>query len=200
MPLNRPPLILASRSPRRRELLAQLGVVVSVVPADIDETPVPAETPRHYVERIARQKAAAVPPAADACVLAADTAVVVDGDILGKPESLDAGRGMLRRLSGRVHQVFTAVALRSPHDLSVICRETRVAFRPLGDAECERYLASDEPWDKAGAYAIRGLGGAFVERIDGSYSNVVGLPLCETLALLRRAGIHSALDGPAGDV
>ncbi|TCO76237.1 Maf family protein [Chromatocurvus halotolerans] len=198
MLLNRPSLILASRSPRRRELLAQLGVEVSVVPADIDETPAPGETPRDYVERIAREKAAAVQPAADACVLAADTAVVVDGDILGKPESLDAGRRMLRRLSGRVHQVFTAVALRSPRDLRVICRETRVAFRALEDAECERYLASDEPWDKAGAYAIQGLGGAFVERIDGSYSNVVGLPLCETLALLRGAGIPSALDDPAG--
>lgn len=198
MPLNRPSLILASRSPRRRELLAQLGVVVSVMPADIDETPAPAETPRNYVERIARQKAAAVPRPADDCVLAADTAVVVDGDILGKPQNLDDGRRMLRRLSGRVHQVFTAVALRSPLDLSVICRETRVAFRALGNAECERYLASDEPWDKAGAYAIQGLGGAFVERIDGSYSNVVGLPLCETLAMLRRAGIPSALDDPAG--
>ncbi len=199
MPLNCPSLILASRSPRRRELLAQLGVVVSVIPADIDETPAPAETPWDYVERIARQKAAAVPPRAGSCVLAADTAVVVDGDILGKPANLDAGRQMLRRLSGRVHQVFTAVALQSPHELRVICTETRVAFRPLGEAECERYLASDEPWDKAGAYAIQGLGGAFVERIDGSYSSVVGLPLCETLALLRRAGIPSALDDPAGD-
>lgn len=198
MQSDRPSLILASRSPRRRELLDQLGVGVSVLPADIDETPAPAETPRGYVERIAREKVAAILPAADACVLAADTAVVVDGDILGKPESLAGGRQMLRRLSGREHQVFTAVALRSPLDLRVVCIETRVTFRALGDVECERYLASDEPWDKAGAYAIQGLGGAFVERIDGSYSNVVGLPLCETLALLRQAGIPSALDDPAG--
>lgn len=191
-------LVLASRSPRRRQLLAQLGVTVSVMPADIDETPGPGEVPRNYVERIAREKVAATPAPRGACVLGADTAVVLDGDILGKPDDADAARRMLRQLSGRTHSVFTAVALRSPDGVEGTCVETRVTFRPLSDAECGHYLASDEPWDKAGAYAIQGLGGAFVLRIDGSYSNVVGLPLCETLALLRRAGIASALDAPAG--
>lgn len=197
MPSQYPSLILASRSPRRRELLAQLGVQVAVLPADIDETPAAGETPRDYVKRIAQEKVNAIRPPVGACVLAADTAVVVDGHILGKPESLDAGRRMLRVLSGREHTVFTAVALRSGAQLKRACVETRVTFRVLGDAECERYLASDEPWDKAGAYAIQGVGGAFVERLEGSYSNVVGLPLCETLALLRWAGVPSALDSVA---
>lgn len=191
-------LVLASRSPRRQQLLAQLGVAVTVVPADIDETPGPDETPRQYVERIAREKVAATGSPAGACVLGADTAVVLDGCILGKPGDADAARQTLRRLSDRTHSVFTAVALRSAGDTAVICTETRVTFRALSAAECECYLATEEPWDKAGAYGIQGLGGAFVARIDGSYSNVVGLPLCETLALLRQAGIASALDDPAG--
>lgn len=189
-----PPLVLASRSPRRRQLLAQLGVDVSVVPADIDETPTRRETPQAYVERIAREKVAATVAPPGACVLGADTAVVLDGDILGKPADTASARETLRRLSGRTHSVFTAVALRSPVGVEAICVETRVTFRVLSEAECDCYLASDEPWDKAGAYGIQGLGGAFVARIDGSYSNVVGLPLCETLALLRVAGIPSALD------
>jgi len=172
-----------------------------VLPADIDETPAATETPRQYVQRIARDKVMAVEPPPGACVLGADTAVVLGDAILGKPgRNADAARRTLRRLSGRTHSVFTAVALRTPGDTAVVCVRTRVMFRELSAAECERYLASGEPWDKAGAYAIQGLGGAFVQRIDGSYSNVVGLPLCETLALLREAGVVSALDGPAAGV
>lgn len=191
-------LVLASRSPRRLQLLAQLGISPLVLPADIDETPAATETPRDYVERIARAKATAVEPPPGACVLGADTAVVLDDLILGKPgHNADAARQTLHCLSGRTHSVFTAVALRTPADTTVVCVQTRVTFRDLSAEECEHYLATDEPWDKAGAYAIQGLGGAFVLRIDGSYSNVVGLPLCETLALLRRAGVASALDGPA---
>jgi len=193
-----PALVLASRSPRRLQLLTQLGVAVSVSPADIDETVGPGESPRDYVERIARKKVSVIEVLHNTRVLGADTAVVLDGIILGKPENPTSAQRTLQHLSGRTHSVFTAVALRSPDATRLVCVETRVTFRTLSCAECACYLATDEPWDKAGAYAIQGLGGAFVRRIDGSYSNVVGLPLCETLALLREAGIPSALDHVVG--
>ena len=198
MSTSSPALVLASRSPRRLQLLAQLGVAVTVSPADVDETVGPGETPRDYVERIARQKVSVIEAPDNTRVLGADTAVVLDDSILGKPESPASAQRILQRLSGRTHSVFTAVALRSPGGMRVVCVETRVTMRTLSPAECACYLASDEPWDKAGAYAIQGLGGAFVQRIDGSYSNVVGLPLCETLALLREAGIPTALDDVVG--
>lgn len=189
-----PLLYLASRSPRRAELLRTLGVEFSVVDVEIDETPRADEVPAAYVQRLACAKAAAgrtrVP--LDAPVLAADTTVVLAHEILGKPrDAADAAR-MLSRLSGRWHAVFTGVALaRATADCVVV--ETRVLFRPLHADEIARYWASGEPADKAGAYAVQGLGGAFVLRLDGSYSNVVGLPLAETITLLDRAGIGHRL-------
>lgn len=194
--MNPPLLHLASRSPRRAELLRTLGVEFAIVDIDVDETPHVGEAPAAYVGRLARAKAAAgrvsAPPRAP--VLAADTTVALDGEILGKPrDGADAAR-MLTRLSGRWHAVFTGVALDGVADASIVV-ETRVLFRPLGADEIARYWASGEPADKAGAYAVQGLGGAFVLRLDGSYSNVVGLPLAETLTLLDRAGVRHRLAG-----
>jgi septum formation protein len=189
-------LVLASASPRRQELLQQLGVQFTCDPADIDETGIPGEAPAAYVERIAREKAlrvAARHQDVDCVVLAADTAVVVDADVLGKPRDHFDGLAMLARLSGRSHSVFTAVCLHRTGGISCELVETRVEFIPLSKELCEAYLATDEPWDKAGAYGIQGLAGAFVRRIHGSYSNVVGLPLCETWQLLRANGIATHL-------
>lgn len=191
-------LILASASPRRRELLDQLGVRYRCEPADIDESAVPGEKPAPYVQRMAREKAAEVagrPGRGDAAVLAADTSVVVDEEVLGKPRDHFDALGMLARLSGRGHSVLTAICLLTPEggvfeDLV----ETRVNFVQLSREQCEAYLAGDEPWDKAGAYAIQGLAGAFVSSIEGSYSNVVGLPLMETWRLLSSQGIGTALE------
>jgi septum formation protein len=191
-------LILASASPRRRELLTQLGVSYLCDPADIDETPLASETPEDYVRRMAQEKAAAVAaryPAPQYAVLAADTTVVVDDDVLGKPRDHFHGLAMLARLSGRQHSVLTAVCLHSASGLRCELVETRVEFAQLSREICEAYLATEEPWDKAGGYAIQGLGGALVKAIHGSYSNVVGLPLCETWQLLASHGIATAL-GP----
>ncbi|MBA6413004.1 septum formation inhibitor Maf [Parahaliea sp. F7430] len=193
-----PQLILASASPRRRELLAQLGLSCQVQAADIDETPDIAESPEHYVSRMAFEKAALVAASAPAgaVVLAADTSVVIDGDVLGKPRDQLHGLAMLARLSGRSHQVMTAICLladeRKAEDLVV----TEVTFSRLDRNLCEAYLATDEPWDKAGAYGIQGLGGALVESIKGSYSNVVGLPLAQTWRLLAQFGVTTALGVP----
>ena len=170
-----PSLYLASASPRRRELLTQIGVPLSVLATAIDESPLPNETPAAYVERLARGKAAAglamlEGRGEDGCVLGADTSVVIDGRILGKPVDQAEGLAMLAALSGREHQVLTAVALAAAE-------------------EALRYWQSGEPADKAGGYAIQGLGAIFVSRIEGSYSAVVGLPLCETAELLREFGI-----------
>lgn len=192
-------LILASASPRRRELLDQIGVTYRVEPADIDETRAAGEAPAAYVARMAREKAATVAaryPGASVAVLAADTAVVLDDDVLGKPVDHFAALGMLARLSGRSHLVLTGICLCRPAEAaeaSVV--ETRVQFVQLSREQCETYLATDEPWDKAGGYAIQGLAGAFVSAIEGSYSNVVGLPLTETWQLLQAQGIATALEG-----
>lgn len=188
-------LVLASASPRRQALLGQLGLRFVVVPADIDESSQPAEAPLDYVCRLAREKARAVREGehAHAAVLAADTSVVLDDDILGKPRDHFHALGMLARLSGRTHQVITAVCLSTPQAEEVIAVETAVTFLGLDRATCERYLAAGEAWDKAGAYAIQGLGGALVASINGSYSNVVGLPLAETWQLLSRHGVQTAL-------
>jgi len=181
-------LILASGSPRRRAFLESLGLRFEVRPAQLDETPAPDEDPRGYVRRLAMEKAAAVGVHfPQATVLAADTTVVLDGEVLGKPEDASDAHRMLSRLSGRTHSVLTGVALGGASSGQVLV-ETRVRFRVLQPGQLRWYIASGEPMDKAGAYAIQGLGGAFVEAIDGSYSNVVGLPLVETLALLERAG------------
>jgi len=193
-------LILASASPRRRDLLDQIGVRFRCDPANIDESLQPGEKPAAYVERMAREKALAVAarhPNDDIAVLAADTSVVIDEDVLGKPADHFEGLGMLARLSGRSHSVMTGICLVTPHSaIQSQVVETKVRFLQLTREQCEAYLATDEPWDKAGAYAIQGLAGAFVSAIEGSYSNVVGLPLAETWQLLSGQGIATALEKP----
>lgn len=185
-----PDLILASASPRRRELLAQVGVRHAVQVADIDESVLAGETPAAYVERLARAKAVAVAPRAGGlAVLGADTTVVVDDEILGKPVDAADAESMLRRLAGREHRVLTAVAVCRGDRLSSCVSATRVWFRPLDDVRIARYVATGEPMDKAGAYGIQGLGAALVARIDGSYTGVVGLPLAETCELLEAFGV-----------
>lgn len=186
-------LVLASASPRRRELLAVLAPDFEVRPADLDESVGPGETPTGYVQRMAVEKAAAIAAARpDAFVLGADTTVVVDQECLGKPRDADDARGMLAALSGRWHEVYSAVALARPGcapepALSV----TRVAFDRLSTGWIDRYVESGEPMDKAGAYAIQGRAAQWVRRIEGSYSGVMGLPLFETAELLRWAGLET---------
>lgn len=187
---------LASQSPRRRELLAQIGIAHRVLSVDIDESPRAGETPADYVQRLAREKAAAgwqqvvEQKLERAPVLGADTAVVIDGDILGKPTAAEDAVAMLQRLSGRSHEVITGVAVcsaRGAHasETKVTMSRTQVWFRALDCAEIETYWASGEPCDKAGAYGIQGLAAKFIERIEGSYSGVVGLPLFETAQILK---------------
>jgi len=183
-----PALHLASASPRRAELLRALGIEFTVSSADIDETPMPDELPADMVVRLSREKALAVD--ADAVVLAADTAVVLDNTAFGKPGDFEEARSMLSILSGRRHEVVTGVAVRSGDAVETVVSVTGVHFREIGDDEIRRYWASGEPQDKAGAYGIQGLGGLFVSSLCGSYSGVVGLPVFETAELLRRAGIN----------
>ena len=190
-------LVLASASPRRRELLTQLVVPYIADSADIDETPKPGELPADYVLRMAVGKASSVVARhslSQYSVLAADTTVVIDGDVLGKPVDLFDGLAILARLSGRKHTVMTGLCLHSADTVITRLVETDVHFIQLDREMCEAYLATDEPWDKAGAYAIQGLGGAFVSAIHGSYSNVVGLPLSETWQLLSTNGIGTGLE------
>ncbi len=183
-------MILASASPRRRELLTQIGVHFSIQPADIDETPYANEHPADYVERMAREKALAVALAiGEDFVLGADTTVVCDGEILAKPADAAEASAMLSSLSGRAHQVLTAVALAQAGQVRSQVVSTRVRFRDLSADEIAAYVATGEPMDKAGAYGIQGLGAILVADIQGSYSNVVGLPLTETATMLREAGI-----------
>lgn len=185
-------LHLASASPRRRELLLQIGVPHVRVDAPIDERVLPGESPFAYVERLARAKAAAglaVLGRDDACVLGADTAVVLDGRILGKPADRADALAMLAALSGRSHEVLTAVAVAAAGRCRSQVVSSRVHFRPLAAGEGEAYWDSGEPQDKAGGYAIQGLAAVFVDRLEGSYSAVVGLPLAETAALLAEFGI-----------
>ena len=183
-------ICLASASPRRRELLLQLGVPHSVRGAYIDETPQRAESPRDYVVRIACAKASAVRAHEHSLpVLGADTVVVVDGAMFGKPAGRAQGLAMLAALSGRVHEVLSAVALATARGIDTAVSASAVAFRALSDEECRAYWQSGEPHDKAGAYAIQGLAAAFIESLNGSYSGVMGLPLFETAALLRAAGV-----------
>ena len=194
-----PPLILASASPRRSELLTKLGVRFRVHPADIDESVLPGEAPTDYVQRMAGEKAARVASVYSeqiSAVLAADTTVVIDGAVLGKPVDHSHGLAMLSRLSGRAHEVTTAICLVAGGEVLARQVTTRVDFANLTSAQCQAYLATDEPWDKAGAYGIQGLAGAFVRRIEGSYSNVVGLPLHETWQLLAASGIPTLLGVP----
>jgi septum formation protein len=187
------PLYLASGSPRRRELLTQIGVAFRAVSADIDETPLPHESPSAYVERLARGKAAAgrdfVMCDVPFCVLGADTAVVLDGKILGKPVDEADACAMLKMLSGAEHEVLTAIALLEGERCESRVVRSVVRFRPIGSDEATAYWASGEPRDKAGGYGIQGLGAVFVAGLNGSYSAVVGLPLCETAELLGHFGI-----------
>jgi len=182
-------LILASASPRRAELLKQIGLEFTTQPADVDETPQPAEPAEAYVERLAREKALAVAARyPEALVIGSDTSVVLGGEILGKPLNRTDACATLARLSGRVHQVMTAVALAHRGHCRSCLVVTDVAFRPLGGEEINAYVASGEPMDKAGSYGIQGLGGIFVKELRGSYSAVVGLPLQQTAELLAQAG------------
>jgi nucleoside triphosphate pyrophosphatase len=182
-------LVLASASPRRRALLSGLGLSFESVAPGVDEAVREGETPLTYVLRVARDKAAAgARLAPGAVVLAADTAVVLGGAILGKPSGKAEARRMVRALSGRRHVVMTGVALDGAARASAVV-ETAVWFRELTEAEIAWYAATGEPLDKAGAYAIQGAGGMLVRRIEGSASNVVGLPLAETVDLLGRAGL-----------
>jgi septum formation protein len=183
-------LVLASASPRRRELLGHLGLPFEVKTSDIDERPRAGEAPRAYVERLAREKAAVVAPAhPGALVLAADTAVVQGAAILGKPRDAAESADMLRRLSGQLHAVLTGIAVAGYAQGSRVV-ETAVQFRPLSAAEIAWYVASGEGADKAGAYAVQGIGGLFIRALNGSPSNVVGLPLAETAELLEQAGLR----------
>jgi septum formation protein len=188
-------LILASTSPRRRELLERVGVAIEVMAPDVDEAARAGESPVAYVRRVAAAKAAAVAGRAPGrWVLAADTVVEIDGDILGKPADADGARIMLDRLSGRVHRVLTAFALHAP-DGGEIVREvvTDVSFRLIRADELDAYLDAGEWQGKAGAYAAQGIAGAFVAAVRGSFSNVVGLPLADVLEELAAAG------GPTAD-
>ncbi|EJM84703.1 Maf family protein [Pseudomonas sp. GM60] len=186
-------LFLASGSPRRRELLTQIGVPFSAISADIDETPLNHESPSAYVERLARGKAEAgrdtVMSDADFCVLGADTAVVLNGKILGKPVDEADACAMLMMLAGQEHEVLTAIALLDGERCESRVVRSLVRFRPIDLNEAKAYWASGEPRDKAGGYGIQGLGAVFVAGLNGSYSAVVGLPLCETAELLGHFGI-----------
>jgi septum formation protein len=182
-------LILGSASPRRLALLAQIGVVPDEVrPAEIDETPMKGELPRAYVDRMAREKAKAINAGADELVLTADTEVSAGRRILGKPRDEAEAVQFLLLLSGRRHRVTTALCLKLGDRTWHRRVETRVSFKRLSDAEISAYIRSGEWRGKAGGYAIQGLAGAFIPEINGSYTNVVGLPLCETAGLLQGAG------------
>jgi len=182
-------VVLASSSPRRRELLALIGIPHDVRPANIDESYRAGETPLEHVERLAREKAAAI-DAPDAVTIGSDTIVVVDGDVLGKPRDRRHAHIMLERLSGRSHIVMTAVAVRWCGELRSIVEQVEVTFRALDGGEIERYIDTGEPMDKAGAYGIQGYGATIVERVDGDYFSVMGLPLNRLVRLMRELGLH----------
>ncbi|RDE52416.1 MAG: septum formation inhibitor Maf [Candidatus Accumulibacter meliphilus] len=200
--LQHPRVHLASRSPRRRELLTQIGVGFDTITfrdaqrgdPELNETPLPEEVPTAYVERVARNKASLgwrivnwrgllLQP-----VLAADTSIELAGELIGKPRDVQYARRILRRLSGQTHRVLTAVAVSFDERTELLCSISEVRFRELEKDEITRYVASGEPMDKAGAYGIQGRAAMFVEHIAGSYSGVMGLPLCETAQLLKRFG------------
>ena len=186
-------LYLASASPRRREILQQLGLAFHPLPQAIDESRMPDEAPAAYVQRLALGKArsalASLEDRSGALCLGSDTTVVCDGQIFEKPADAADARRILRTLSGKTHEVLTAVALASVNGDEVLLSTSAVTFRVLRDAEIDAYWATGEPADKAGAYGIQGLGGMFVTGIHGSYSGIMGLPVAETVELLSRAGI-----------
>jgi nucleoside triphosphate pyrophosphatase len=187
--MTEPPIVLASGSPRRRQLLEMLRIPFRVVPPDVDEHVLPGEAPDRYVMRLSRAKAEAVAAHAPGeLILAADTTVVLDGDIFGKPDSPADAVAMLARLQGRTHEVLTAVAVTRNGDLQQALDVSRVTFRPAGRAMLEEYAATGEPLDKAGAYAIQGLGALLIERVEGDIFGVMGLPLRLAVDLLARFG------------
>lgn len=189
--MTAPRVILASQSPRRRELLTLVGIAHEVRPADIDETYLAGELPRAHAERLAREKAQVIArDEPDAIVVGSDTIVVVDGDVLGKPRNEADAVAMLTRLSGRSHVVMTAVAVswRGAQRSDVV--EVGVTFHSLGADDIEAYVATREPMDKAGAYGIQGYGATIVERVDGDYFAVMGLPLQRLVRLMADMGIH----------
>src|SRR6202046_4994614 len=188
-------LILASSSPRRAEILRNAGIQFEIQATDLDESRLADEIPGDYVRRLARAKPLTAAskyrdPVDQAFILGADTVVVIDADVLGKPASKDDARSMLRRLSGRVHEVHTGLALlrSTGADQRVVEEITQVHFAPLTEQEIEEYIATGEPFDKAGAYAIQGIGGRYVTRIEGCYFNVMGLPLARLWSLLGEFG------------
>ena len=189
-------IYLASASPRRQQLLRQLGIGFDALPANIEERPRAGEPPRAYVARLALAKAEFVAGVMRAQALAArpilgaDTEVVLDGEILGKPSDPAHGAAMLARLAGRTHEVLSAIALLANGKVHTALSESRVTFANLSDADIETYWATGEPVGKAGGYAVQGRAAAFIARIEGSYSGIVGLPLYELAGLLRRAGVE----------
>lgn len=183
-------VILASSSPRRRQLLELIGIKHDVRPADIDETIAGGETPHEYAERLAREKAEAVAASAAGIVIGADTVVVIDGRVLGKPVNEQQAAAMLEALGGRTHTVVTAVAVVVDGRTSSSVEEVAVTFRPLTQAEIASYIATGEPMDKAGAYGIQGFGATIVERIEGDYFAVMGLPIVRLLRLLAERGVR----------
>jgi septum formation protein len=186
------PLILASASPRRQELLQSAGLKFKIIPAHVNENSLAGESPRQHVQRLASDKAMVIAKKyPEAWVLGADTIVVIDGIVLGKPESKTQARKMLRKLSGREHKVFTGFTI--AHVAAEIYRtkviQSAVQFKTIHPEEMEWYVASDEPYDKAGGYAVQGQGAYFIRSIRGSYTNVIGLPLCEVLEELQYFGL-----------
>lgn len=184
----KPHVVLASASPRRRDLLTLIGVPHDVRAADIDETCRLGEKPRAHAERLAREKAAAI-DAPDAVTIGSDTIVVVDGEVLGKPRDRAQAAEMLRRLSGRAHVVMTGVAVRWKGRVASDVEEVGVTFRELSDHDIDRYIETGEPMDKAGAYGIQGFGATIVDRVDGDYFAVMGLPVNRMVKLMRQLGL-----------
>src|SRR5580700_10877751 len=181
-------LVLASQSPRRSEILRQAGIFFTVRALPVDETPLPGERPEDYVQRLAEAKAMAVPSAPSEVVLGADTTVVVDGEMLGKPADAADARRMIAMLAGRRHRVLTGICLKRGAEKVRDWAVTEVWFAPMSAAEIEEYAASGEPMDKAGAYAIQGLASKYVEKIEGCYFNVMGLPVAMVYRHLRALG------------
>ena len=184
-------VILASASPRRRELLTLIGIAHTVKPADVDESIHPDEAPAVYAERLARAKASAFPVSdASSLTIGADTIVVIDDRVLGKPRDRAEAAAMLRTLSGRTHTVYTAVAVRRGERVVSAVEHVAVSFRTLSDARIELYIDTGEPMDKAGAYGIQGYGATIVERIDGDYFAVMGMPLGRLVDLMAQLGVR----------
>lgn len=184
-----PEIVLASQSPRRAELLGRLGLEFAIRPADVDETYIDHEMPADHAERLAREKATTIAAAApEALVIGSDTIVIIDNDVLGKPGDTREAVEMLLRLSGREHEVYTAVAVSYGGRTESAIERVSVRFRAIDRSDCEAYVATGEPMDKAGAYGIQGFGSALVESITGDYFAVMGLPVVRTLDLISRHG------------